>query len=162
MSCRIAAEKTVCLIQTENTLVITPAVFKPSFCKALWILAITVFTCAFVGRCAHYMILFLHLTQHLFGSCLLVTFVTVVTELICFQSNLQPECRSHFAFLFFFFSMKHDSLLCLRIWKGMSESKLYLKSWVLCEICDSFIAIMCQWLTGLKSLTRMRSHRSHC
>lgn len=50
IKCPVAAEKTVCLIQTEKTLIITPTVFEPSFCKVLWILAITVFTCAFVGR----------------------------------------------------------------------------------------------------------------
>lgn len=35
-------------------------------------------------------------------------------------------------------------------------------SCALCLTCDTLINIMCQWLTGLKSLTTMQSHRSQC
>lgn len=56
------------------------------------------------------------------------------------------QCRGYFAFFF-----KHEGLLCVRIRKGMRES--------MCTVCD--IWLLCA--TGSnRSLTGMRSHRSHC
>lgn len=91
------------------------------------------------GMCCD-VILFLHR----FVSCLLVKFVTVTTELICFSQSAEA--------ILFSFSMKHDGLLCLG-----NKKRHEWKQTVPDTTCT---AIMCWCLKGLKSLTRVWSHRS--